>query len=101
AVRTAVAPRPRAGWMFLTGHAVVLLMIRYNPAPRMAELAAQAGVTPRTCQRIINDLVTGRYVTRQRVGRHNVYTVNEHLPLRLPGAGDVEVKALLDLNIQP
>src|SRR5207245_277418 len=49
---------------------------------------------------VVNDLVAARYVARRRVGHRLMYTVNQHRPLRLPAVEHVEVKVLLDLNIQ-
>lgn len=68
-------------WSFLTTHARVLLCITEDPSARMREIAEQVGVTERAAHRIVNDLVAAGYVSRQRVGRRNHYTVRHDLPL--------------------
>jgi DNA-binding Lrp family transcriptional regulator len=68
-------------WSFLTNHARVLLCIAENPSARVREIADRVGVTERAAHRIINDLVAAGYVSRQRVGRRNRYTVRRDLPL--------------------
>ena len=97
----ASGPREPPEWTFLTNHAVALLAIRDNPNARIAELASQVGVTERTCQRLVNDLVDAGYVGRQRVGRRNVYVVNPDTPLRASAVHHVSLRALLDLEIRP
>jgi DNA-binding Lrp family transcriptional regulator len=64
----------------------VLLCITEDPTVRQREIAERVGVTERAAHRILNDLVVGGYVSRQRVGRRNHYTVRHDLPLpdRLP-----------------
>ena len=88
-------------WTFLTNHALILLAMRDDPAARIADLAAQAHVTKRTCHRVINDLVADGYATRLLAGGHRVYTVNEHVSLRHPANPHLELSVLLDLNIPP
>lgn len=68
-------------WSFLTNHARVLLCITENPSARLREIADRVGVTERAAHRIINDLVAAGYVSRQRIGRRNQYTVRHDLPL--------------------
>lgn len=68
-------------WSFLTNHARVLLCITENPSARVREIAERVGVTERAAHRIINDLVAGGYVSRQRIGRRNQYTVCHDLLL--------------------
>lgn len=68
-------------WSFLTNHARVLLCITEDPTVRQREIADRVGVTERAAHRILNDLVAGGYVSRQRIGRRNRYTVRHDLPL--------------------
>ncbi|MDE3133421.1 MAG: MarR family transcriptional regulator [Acidobacteriota bacterium] len=68
-------------WSFLTNHARVLLCITEDPTVRQREIADRVGVTERAAHRILNDLVAGGYVSRQRIGRRNHYTVRHDLPL--------------------
>jgi DNA-binding transcriptional ArsR family regulator len=63
-------------WTLLTGHGHVLVEIARNPNARMRDIAAIVGLTERTVQAIVADLETAGYLTRDRVGRRNLYTVN-------------------------
>ena len=72
---------PSTAWAFLTNHARVLLCITEEPTARLREIAERVGVTERATHRIVNELVAGGYVSRQRVGRRNHYTVRRDLPL--------------------
>lgn len=81
-------------WMFLSNHAHVLLCVAREPGVRMRDVAERVGITERSAQGIVSDLVEAGYVVRTRVGRRNQYTVRQDLPLRHPlecgaGVGDL------------
>ncbi|MFI6900550.1 helix-turn-helix transcriptional regulator [Nonomuraea sp. NPDC050394] len=84
-------------WTFLTHHARVLLEIARNPEVRLREIAVEIGITERTVQTIVNDLHEAGYLTRQRVGRHNRYTLNTDQHLRYPTEADLPVRRLIDM----
>jgi hypothetical protein len=73
-----------SAWTLLTGHGHVLVSIARNPSARVRDLAADAGLTERATQAIITDLVEANYVTRRRVGRRTVYTVDDRQHFRHP-----------------
>jgi hypothetical protein len=54
------------------------------------------GVTERTTHKIISDLETEGYITRRKVGRRNVYSVDPQLPLRHHTKQDIMVSELLE-----
>lgn len=68
-------------WSFLTNHARVLVCIARDPGVRLRDIGEHAGCTERAAHRIVTDLIAAGYITRERVGRRNHYTINEHLPL--------------------
>jgi DNA-binding IclR family transcriptional regulator len=72
----------RGSWTLLTGHGHVLVEIARDPTARIRDIAAAAGVTERTAQSIVADLEAAGYLTRERVGRRVVYTVNADQPFR-------------------
>ena len=74
----------RSTWTFLTNHAHVLLCIAADPEVRLRDVATKVGITERSAQIILGDLVDAGYVTRTRVGRRNRYEVHDDLPLRHP-----------------
>ncbi|MFI9847607.1 MarR family transcriptional regulator [Nonomuraea sp. NPDC051941] len=82
-------------WTFLTHHARVLLEIARNPEVRLREIASWIGITERTVQSIVNDLHDAGYLTRERVGRHNRYTINTDLEFRYPTEAGMPVRRLI------
>lgn len=85
------------GWTFLTNHSHVLICIAQDPESRLRDIAERVGITERSTQSIVADLVEGGYLTRIRVGRRNRYEVNAELPLRHPVERDHQVGVLLKL----
>jgi DNA-binding MarR family transcriptional regulator len=83
------------GWTFLTTHGLVLVEIAGDPQQTMRALAEKLGVSERTVQSVIRDLVAEGYVTRMRIGRRNVYRVDPTRPMRHPVAARHDVAALL------
>ena len=63
-------------WTFLTNHAQVLLCLAETPDIRLRDVAERVGITERATQRILAELIEGGYVTAERVGRRNRYTVD-------------------------
>jgi DNA-binding IclR family transcriptional regulator len=63
-------------WTLLTGHGHVLVEIARNPQSRIRDISAVVGLTERAVQAIVADLEAAGYLTRDRAGRRNRYTVN-------------------------
>lgn len=70
-------------WRFLTNHGRVLLCLAHDPGLRIRDLALVLGITERSTQKILGDLVEAGYVTRRRVGRRNEYEIHVETPLPL------------------
>jgi DNA-binding Lrp family transcriptional regulator len=85
------------GWTFVSNHGHVLVALATDPDLVLREVASRVGITERAVQQIVRDLEAAGYLTRERVGRRNRYTVHEHLPFRHPLEAGVEVGAFLDL----
>ncbi len=96
-----MANRSTEGWTFLTNHSHVLLCIAGDPGIRGRDIAAQVGITERSAQSIVADLVGAGYLKRERVGRRNHYEINQDLPLRHPVEQDNQVNELLRLVRKP
>ena len=64
------------GWTLLTGHGHVLVEIARNPEARIRDISVAVGLTERTVQAIVADLEAAGYLSRERAGRRNLYTVN-------------------------
>ncbi len=68
-------------WSFLTNHARVLLCISRDPGIRLREIGDRVGITERTAHNIVTELAAAGYISRERTGRRNNYTIHQHLPL--------------------
>ena len=87
-------------WSFLTNHARVLLCIARDPGIRLREIGATVGITERAAHRIVGDLADAGYISRQRNGRRNHYTVQTELPLGDPLAREQTIGDLLAILTQ-
>jgi hypothetical protein len=83
------------GWTFLTNHAQVLVCIARDPGVRLRDIGERVGITERAAYRIVAELAAAGYITRQRNGRRNQYTINGHFPLPDPIAREQNVGELL------
>ena len=84
-------------WSFLTNHAQVLLRIAEDPSARLREIGEAIGITERATHRIVVDLVDAGYVSREREGRRNRYTVQTELRLHDAVAREQKIGDLLTL----
>ena len=91
------AEEAQHSWRFITNHTQVLLCIAQNPETRLKDVAGEVGITERAAGRIVADLVDAGYVTRQRTGRRNQYTINRDLEMRHPAQLGFDIGPLLDL----
>jgi hypothetical protein len=89
------------GWTFLTNHAQVLACIAHDPGARLRDIGERVGITERASHRIVTELADAGYITRQRNGRRNRYTINTHLPLPDPIARQQNVGELLGILTGP
>ena len=89
---------PREGtpsWSFLTNHAQVLVCIAHDPGVRLREIGEAVGITERAAHRIVVELANAGYISRERNGRRNLYTIKSHLPLPDPLAREQKIGDLL------
>ena len=84
-------------WAFLTNHARVLVSIAHDPGIRLRDIGDRVGITERFAHRIVTELETAGYITRERNGRRNQYTINAHLPLNDPIASTNSIGELLEI----
>jgi predicted ArsR family transcriptional regulator len=87
-------------WTFLTRHAQVLLCIADDPGIRLRDIGARVGITERAAHRIVGELVDAGYISRERRGRRNHYTVRLQATLPDPVARDQNVGDLLGVLTQ-
>jgi DNA-binding IclR family transcriptional regulator len=67
--------------MFLSNHGRALLCIAHDPDVRLREIASELGITERRAYALVSDLAEGGYVVKERDGRRNRYSIQEHLPV--------------------
>ena len=84
-------------WTFLTNHGQVLVCIARDPGVRLREIGQRVGITERAAHRLVTELAAGGYITVQRNGRRNQYTVNPQLPLPDAIAREQNVGELLEI----
>lgn len=84
-------------WTFLTNHAQVLVCIARDPGVRLREIGQCVGITERAAHRLVTELAAAGYITVQRNGRRNRYTVNAHRPLPDAIAREQNIGELLEI----
>ena len=85
------------GWTFLSNYAQVLLCIAHDPGIRLRDIADQVGITERAAHRIVSELDHAGYLTRERDGRRNRYTIRHDLPLPDRLARNQKIGDLLEI----
>jgi DNA-binding transcriptional ArsR family regulator len=90
-----------AQWSFLTNHARALLCIAHDPGLRLRDMADALGITERSAYAIVADLTEAGYVLKERDGRRNRYSIQNHMPLPEPTGREHTVGEVLDLLVEP
>ena len=86
-------------WGFLTNHARALVFIAHDPGARLRDIASALDVIERTAYGIVVGLAEGGYVVKERDGRRNRYTIQDHLPLRDSVGVERTIGEVLDLLV--
>jgi hypothetical protein len=84
-------------WKFLTNHGHVFLYVAPDPGIRLKDIAQKTGITGRSAQRIVADLIAGGHLSQDKIGRQNHDSVHPDLPLRHTLRQDSEVGTLLGI----
>jgi MarR family protein len=92
-----MATNTTPGWTFLTNHAQVLVCIAHDPGVRLRDIGEGVGITERAAHRIVTELADAGYITRERNGRRNTYTINAESPIPDPIARGQNVGELLEI----
>lgn len=85
----------RPNWTFFTNHGHVLVCLATDPELRTRDIADLVGITERSAQGIVSDLVEAGFVSRFKEGRRNRYEVHLDEPLRHPLESDHSIGDLL------
>lgn len=91
----------KSTWTFLSNHAHVLLLLARDPESVMRDIANRVGITERAVQRIIADLEQEGYISKEKDGRRNRYTVDQTMPLRHPIESHRSVASIISLIQKP
>jgi DNA-binding IclR family transcriptional regulator len=90
-----------AEWSFLTNHARVLACIAHDPGVRLRDIASTLSITERSAFAIVDDLITGGYVAKEKEGRRNRYHIQVDAPLGEAVARQQTIGELLKLLVGP
>ena len=82
-------------WTFITNHGLVLTSIANNPEKTAREIGDDVGVTERTAHKIIMDLEKEGYITKNKVGRQNIYGIHPDVPIKTGNASVGELLMML------
>jgi predicted transcriptional regulator len=94
-----MSAKPTKNWSFLTNHARVLVCVAQDPGIRLREIGNAVGITERAAHRIVSELADAGYISRERQGRRNRYSVQAHLPLPDPIAREQKIGELLSILV--
>ncbi len=86
-----------SNWSFLTNHLHVILCLHREEETTVRNLAICIGVTERSVQRILNELVESEVITRERDGRRNIYKIDYTYRLRHELERNHNIGELLEL----
>ncbi len=84
-------------WTFLTNHMHVLLCLHRDEETTVRDLASQIGITERSVQRILAEMVEAKVLTRKKIGRNNKYSIRKSYRLRHPLEKNHTVGELLSI----
>ena len=86
-----------SNWAFLTNHLHVILCLHRKEETTVRNLAVCIGITERSVQRILNELVESEVITRERDGRRNIYKIDYEYRLRHQLERNHSIGELLEL----
>ncbi len=81
-------------WNFLSNYGLILTHLFQNPRATLREIALGTTLTERAVYQIVRDLEEGGFIQKKRVGRRNIYTINEGHLFDYPIYGDLNVAQL-------
>ncbi|MEO3867529.1 helix-turn-helix domain-containing protein [Nonomuraea sp. B12E4] len=73
----------------------MLVEIARDPDVRLRDIADKISITERAVQNIVSDLYEAGYLTRERIGRRNRYSLNLDQRFRYPTEADLPIGLLI------
>jgi DNA-binding MarR family transcriptional regulator len=84
-------------WTFFSNYGHVYFLLAMNKDLIVREIAVKVGITERSVQGIIQELEGAGYISKEKVGRSNRYSVVADTTLRHHLEGNVKTKDLVSL----
>ncbi len=82
-------------WNFLSNYGLVLTHLFQNPRATLREIARGTDLTERAVYQIVRDLEEGGFIEKKRVGRRNIYTINEGALFGYPVYGELNIAQMI------
>jgi len=84
-------------WTFLSNHSHVLICLARDPEIRTRDIAVAVGITERAIARILAELEAAGYITKEKIGRRNRYSIISDKHLRHPLEAHHSIRGILAL----
>ena len=82
-------------WNFLSNYGLVLTHLFQNSSATLREIARGTELTERAVYQIVRDLEESGFIEKKRVGRRNMYTINESALFSYPVYGTLNVAQMI------
>jgi DNA-binding Lrp family transcriptional regulator len=82
-------------WNFLSNYGLVLTHLFQNPRATLREIARGTDLTERAVYQIVRDLEEGDFIEKKRVGRRNIYNINEAALFSYPVYGELNIAQMI------
>jgi DNA-binding Lrp family transcriptional regulator len=82
-------------WNFLSNYGLILTHLFQNPRATLREIARGTDLTERAVYQIVRDLEEGGFIEKKRVGRRNIYNINEGALFSYPVYGELNVAQMI------
>ena len=86
-----------SGWTFLSNQSHVIICLAQDPEMRGRDIAIAVGITERATIRIISELEEAGYITKEKLGRRNRYSIVADRNLRHPLEAHHSIRGILAL----
>ncbi len=87
----------KKNWTFFSNHSHVFFLLALEKDLVLREVAQKVGITERAVQGIVADLEAEGFITREKVGRNNVYKPKLSKKLRHPIESHLSLEDLINL----
>lgn len=82
-------------WNFLSNYGLVLTHLFQNARATLREIARGTDLTERAVYQIVRDLEESGFIEKKRVGRRNIYTINESALFAYPVYGELNIAQMI------